>query len=117
MNEPQEDKVNEFNSNLSSNRNIMNGDKIWYKTFKGNMWDKGMIKRKNGNLTFEVETGDKIIRRHLDQIKKGLRVAHLWMNTVNFRRNDDQNVEMQEQCLVSQRPSRNIMLPKKFDNL
>ncbi|CAK9300902.1 unnamed protein product [Gordionus sp. m RMFG-2023] len=67
---PQEDKVNEFNRNLSSNRNIMNGDKVWYKTFKDNIWDKGKAKRKNGNLIFEVDTGAKIIRRHLDQIKK-----------------------------------------------
>ncbi|CAK9296501.1 unnamed protein product [Gordionus sp. m RMFG-2023] len=127
---PQEDKVNEFNRNFSSNRNIMNGVKVWYKTFKDNIWDKGTVKRKNGNLIFEVDTGDKIIRRHLDQIKKRYtsstpldETTHLKTNTenaipftVSFRRNDDQNLGVQEQSLVSQRPSRNIILPKKFDN-
>ncbi|XP_065313112.1 probable serine/threonine-protein kinase clkA [Gordionus sp. m RMFG-2023] len=109
----QEDKVNEFNRNLSSNRNIMNDDKVWYKTFKGNMWDKDTIKRKHGNLTFEVETGDKIIRRHLDQIKKRStssapldETTHVKTNailyTVSFRRNDDPNLGVQEQNFKNQ---------------
>ncbi|CAK9292499.1 unnamed protein product [Gordionus sp. m RMFG-2023] len=56
-------------TSISPNRIIDLGDKVWFKVFGENKWDKGTFKRKQSDLLYVVDTGNRIIRRHLDQIK------------------------------------------------
>ncbi|XP_065318848.1 GATA zinc finger domain-containing protein 4-like [Gordionus sp. m RMFG-2023] len=42
---------------ISPNRIINSGDKVWFKVFGENKWDKGTIKRKYSDLLYEVDTG------------------------------------------------------------
>ncbi|RWS19555.1 uncharacterized protein B4U80_08639 [Leptotrombidium deliense] len=47
------------------------GDYVWIRMYQGNRkWIEGVIKRRNGNLSYEVEAKGKIMRRHIDQLRK-----------------------------------------------
>lgn len=64
---------NFYKGNVNSNyRSFNTGQTVWFLSNNNTMdkWVKGVVKRKLGDIHYEIEREGKIFKRHIDQIKK-----------------------------------------------
>ena len=51
-------------------RTFMQGDTIWYRNFqKGNKWERGVVIKKTGAVTYLIDNCHGIFQEHVDQLR------------------------------------------------